>query len=435
MQRKQAGLGVIWLTVFIDLVGFSILFPLFADLVKYFGDDALLKPVVTWLDGLLPAGGTATERAARVAALVGGMLLGLYSVLQFICAPLWGRLSDRIGRRRVLLVTVTGTLLGYLLWIVADSFLLLVVSRALCGVMAGNISVATAAVGDITTAENRTRGMGFIGMAFGLGFILGPVIGAFSAGMVGEGMKPSEGLAWNPFSIAACISAGLAALNLFWVVTRFGETLPPDQRRQQAEPPAVLGKPVVSLCRANLFYIIAFAGMEATLVFLLSDKLSYTPGWMGLVFTVLGLVSAGIQGGLVRRLVPKLGPQRLAILGLAIMLPAYVLLGSIHFLSSSWPLWLGIVLLGAGIGFTMPSLAGMVSLLADRRSQGAAMGRFRGAGALGRAIGPFVGAGLYFWLGPSGPYFIGAVLLLAPLFMLAALRMTDPPAASVGPAA
>ena len=178
-KPKQGALGVILLTVFLDLVGFSIIFPLFPDMLEYYLDKepevGIFHSLVANLESLSGLQGEDARFAATV--LFGGLLGSLYSVLQFVFAPIWGALSDRHGRRQILVVTVGGTALSYLLWIMADPFWLLIASRFLGGLMSGNLSVATAAVADVTDASNRAKGMGMIGAAFGLGFVIGPGIG------------------------------------------------------------------------------------------------------------------------------------------------------------------------------------------------------------------------------------------------------------------
>ncbi|MCH2364698.1 MAG: MFS transporter, partial [Planctomycetes bacterium] len=181
-ERKKSPIGVLFLTVFVDLVGFSIIFPLFPEMLEYYGkEDNFFATLIAQLAELSGEQGEKRELYTRV--LFGGILGSLYSILQFLFAPMWGRLSDRIGRRPVLLITIGGLCVSYLVWIFSHSFLLLIISRVLGGAMGGNISVATAAMADSTDEKNRAKGMGMIGMAFGLGFILGRAIGALLAGI------------------------------------------------------------------------------------------------------------------------------------------------------------------------------------------------------------------------------------------------------------
>ena len=173
-DAKKLSLGIVFLTIFIDLVGFSIIFPLFPAILEHYGQSGLLQNLTNSLDAFSEATG-AGDRFTPV--LFGGILGSLYAALQFFFAPIWGSLSDQWGRRSVLLVTTLGVFGSYLLWGFAGKFFLLVLARFVGGCMSGNISVATAAVADITTKENRSKGMGIVGAAFGLGFILGPALG------------------------------------------------------------------------------------------------------------------------------------------------------------------------------------------------------------------------------------------------------------------
>lgn len=176
-KGNRSRLGVIFLTLFLDLVGFSIIFPLFPAMLDYYlpsgdGGHSLLGQLIAPLANWAERSGAADPRF-MTAVLFGGILGSLYSILQFICAPLWGAYSDRVGRRKVLLITISGLALSYILWFFAASFWVLVLARVLGGAMGGNLSVATAAVADTTTRAKRSSGLAIIGIAFGLGFKIG----------------------------------------------------------------------------------------------------------------------------------------------------------------------------------------------------------------------------------------------------------------------
>ncbi|MGB0344499.1 MAG: MFS transporter, partial [Coraliomargarita sp.] len=179
-------LPIVFLTLFLDLVGFSIIFPLFPAMLDYYlpqeggGSGGLLGKLIAPIATLAENSGAEDPRF-MTAVLFGGILGSLYSVLQFICAPLWGACSDRVGRRKVLLITIAGLALSYAAWFFAASFWMLVLARVLGGVMGGNLSVATAAVADVTSREKRAGGMAIVGIAFGLGFLVGPAIGGLSS--------------------------------------------------------------------------------------------------------------------------------------------------------------------------------------------------------------------------------------------------------------
>ena len=314
--KGHSRLGIIFLTLFLDLVGFSIIFPLFPAMLEYYlpsgdGGSTLLGQLIAPLAGWAESSG-ATNPRFMTAVLFGGILGSLYSILQFICAPLWGAYSDRVGRRKVLLITISGLALSYIAWFFAASFWILVLARVLGGVMGGNLSVATAAVADSTTREKRSSGLAIIGIAFGLGFIVGPAIGGLLAKVDLSVIAPSlKAFGVNPFSMPALVSLILTTINLIWVYRRFEETLPAEKR---GEPnPERKGLAVFRLfqCpdpatrRTNLVYLVymlAFSGMEFTLTFLASERFDFTPAQNGGMFVFIGLILVLVQRGLPRLL-------------------------------------------------------------------------------------------------------------------------------------
>ncbi|MEM9160108.1 MAG: MFS transporter [Verrucomicrobiota bacterium] len=273
-DSKPLSLGVIFLTIFIDLVGFSIIFPLFPAILEHYAQDGLLLKLTETLDNIVANSG-AGERFAPV--LFGGALGSLYAALQFFFSSFWGSLSDRFGRRPILLITTAGTFISYLLWIFAGSFGLLVAARIIGGAMAGNLSVATAAVADVTTEKNRSKGMGLVGVAFGLGFVIGPAIGGLCAQYNPLTANPDlAAFGLNPFSLVAGVAAILSLINLIWIRARFAESLPEPDEEQEAPRAAnpfkrllaVQTPPVRKTNLTYLIYIFAFSGMEFTLTFL-----------------------------------------------------------------------------------------------------------------------------------------------------------------------
>jgi MFS family permease len=426
-SARPSGLGVIFLVLFVDLVGFSIVFPLFGHMLEYYTthDRGLLAWAMGIVDGWFPT----TEPWQR-AALFGGLIGFCYSGLQFLAAPFWGRLSDRVGRRPVLLVSCAGNTLAYLIWIVADDFSVLLASRLLAGLMTGNVAAANAAVADISSPETRAKGMGLLGMAFGLGFILGPAIGGISY----ELLPRIDQVAWlaalgaNEFSTPALVAFGLSAWNLIWIALRFHETLPPERRAvvdpggRTANPLTVIlprfGTRVMTLNLAFLLHTVLFAGMEATLVFLSAQRCGFTPLDNAWLFAWMGLVSAMIQGGVYRRLAGRVDQRTLAMAGFLALVPGFALTALVDWFPVGWLLVVGVSVLGIGTGLVFPSINTMVSLSVDERQQGAVLGAFRSAGALGRAIGPLLAAVIYFRFAPSAPYLLGAVGALAPLLLI-----------------
>ncbi len=434
-RRTRTVLGLVFLTAFLDLAGFSILFPLFPDMLDHYlaleGADSLVGRLAALLRRLAGSSGDADF---LVATLFGGILGSLYSVLQFLFAPVWGGLSDRIGRRPTLLFTLAGTLLAYVGWFFAGSFALLVGSRLLAGLMAGNLATASAVVADVTSERDRTKGMGLLGAAVGMGFLVGPAIGGLASHLDLSVVWPS-GAAWgvNPFSGAALCAAGLAALNLVGAVVRLPETLPPERRgrsshRRSINPLVMFGPRALgpSVARVNLIYFgvfLAFSAVEFTLVFLAVERFGYTPRDNAWMFVYVGLLIALVQGGAIRRLAPRFGDHKLALWGQAVIAPGFVLVGLAR---SPAVLYAGLTLLAIGSALIMPSLSALVSRLAPAERQGFALGTFRSVGALSRAIGPLLGGIAYWRLGSASPYLLGAGFLLVPAALTLALRAPEP---------
>ena len=431
--NARTGLGVVFLTIFIDLVGFSIIFPLFPDMLDhYLAQEADKGGILTQLTANLP------ERSANglnlQTVLFGGILGSLYSMLQFIFAPIWGGLSDRVGRRKVLLYTVFATAIGYAVWIFSGNILMLILSRIIAGIASGNIAVATAAVADITSRENRAKGMALVGIAFGLGFVVGPAIGGISANW----SRGWEGYGLNPFSFPAIISCFLALINLYQVKKRFKETLPnlkhgapkealPEKERYPIFSLFRIGsQPVMLLCLLHLVFYTAFSGMEFTLTFLAKERLKFDATFNGYMFIVIGITMIVVQGVFVRRLAKPLGEKNLALIGVIFGMVAFILLGtapdiivnkffSRNFFMSQFIV--GLVCMSCAIGLISPCISALVSLHSKPDEQGRNLGLLRSAGALARVIGPILAGSLYFIHSAEISYKAGAAILIIPLLL------------------
>ncbi len=428
-------LGIIFLTLFLDLVGFSIIFPLFPAMLDYYlpngaGDGSLLGQLIAPLSAWAERSGAEDPRF-MTAVLFGGILGSLYSILQFICAPLWGAYSDRVGRRKVLLITIAGLALSYAAWFFAASFWVLVLARVLGGAMGGNLSVATAAVADCTTREKRSSGLAIIGIAFGLGFIVGPGIGGLFAKINLLEIAPSLGqFGVNPFSVPALVSFALALTNLIWVARSFKETLPTEKRgKVNSDRKSV---PVFRMFKSRypetrrtnlvyLLYMLAFSGMEFTLTFLAVERFQFSPAQNGGMFVFIGFVLILVQGGIVRRLAGPVGEKRLAVTGIACGIAAFLILA----VALNLGLFFGaLALMAFSIGLVSPTLSALVSLYTKEEEQGAAIGVFRSAGSLARAIGPLLAAFAYFAYGSKSAYLFGAVIVILPFIL--ALKLPKP---------
>jgi MFS family permease len=419
--RARSPMGVIFLTLFLDLAGFSIIFPLSPSLLEHYlkleGNEGLLGTLVSSLNSLSPY---ASAQPVYTAALFGGVLGSIYSLLQ------------------ILIISNAGIALSYLLWAASGSFGLFIASRFLAGAMGGNISVATAAAADASTRENRAKAMGMVGAAFGLGFIFGPAIGGYLHRFdLTRSLPALTPYGLNPFSAAALGAFGLSLLSVLWTATRFTETLPPELRGrarqertinplrffQRFEFPGVRAVNVITF-----LYLLAFAGMEFTLTFLARERFQYEPEDNVGFFVFVGLIMVLVQGGLVRRLAPRFGERALAVAGLLTVVPGFIVMG---LASNPRTLYIGLGFMGLGSGLVQPSTTSLISLYTPPDRQGAVLGIFRSLGSFARAVGPLLATLVFFRFGSAWPYYLGALVLIPPLAMV--VRLPDPRRGSSSP--
>ncbi len=374
---------LLFMIVFIDLVGFGIIIPL----LPFYGEHFGASPAVV------------------------GLLMATYSVAQLVSAPLWGRLSDHHGRRPVLLWTLAGTAVGYLLLGFADSIWMLFLARAVGGLMAGNISTAFAYAADITTPENRAKGMGLVGAAFSLGFIFGPAIGGVMAG---------DDPANADFFAPSMAAVGMSLLAFAVAVARLKESLPPEVRARLRARPRVsrwtatrraFGRP--DLGRNLLLLFIAttvFAGMEMTFAMWSRRQLGWGPEQNGWLFACVGLLATAVQAGGAGRLSRKFGEERLVVTGSALLAAGLAVLPASHGIPV---LTLSMVLMTVGFSLLQPALSSLISLSARAEDQGGVMGVSRSVATLARIVGPAYAGGMFAAFGRESPYLAGAVMTLA----------------------
>jgi ferrochelatase len=424
-DESKRSLKLMFMTLFIDLVGFSLIFPLFPAMAKYYWevdkDNVLLQNLfnfIYWLGG--------EPNTFKSIVLFGGILGAIYSLLQFFAAPFWGSLSDRIGRRPVLLISLIGIFFSYLLWILSGSFTLLLVSRVFAGFMAGNLSTASAVVSDITTDSQRSRGMAVIGIAFALGFILGPAIGGISSMWDPTLTFPLlKNYGVNPFSFTALIGALLAFSNLLLMTKYFKETL---KNKNSSQKTANLFKifkplPIPNVNKINIGYFIfitAFSGMEFTLTFLAVERFNYTPWQNAQLFIFIGFVIALVQGGYVRRKSHQVGEKKMVVRGLTLVIPGLIF---VALASKVWMLYLGLFFLSIGSAMSIPNMTALVSLLSPKDLQGKSLGIFRSLGSLSRVIGPLGACVIYWRIGSTGPYYISSAGVMLALIVIAWVKM------------
>lgn len=430
---RATSLGVIFLTLYIDLIGFSIIFPIGPDLLTHYlgheGSAGALGWLLAQLDALAHALGKDSNFAA---VLFGGVISSLFSILQFVFAPFWGGLSDRLGRRGVLRWTVAGTALGYLVWALSGSFWLFLLSRIVSGAFSGNLSVATAAVADVTSRADRSKAMGLVGAAFGLGLVTGPTIGAFTAHInLLHDYPDLARYGINPFSVPALIAFCLCLVNLIWISLRFNETLSDTARAEAREPRLknplrailLLDDPAVRRANAVAFiFSVAFVAMETSLTFLAADRFGYTTRQNGYLLGFLGLCAIVTQGYIVRKLLKTQSEIRVLATGLAASAIGLVCVG---FATQPWMLYVGLAILAAGSGLVNPASTGLISLYATAAEQGRVLGIFRSLGSLSRAVTPLL-AGIVFWVFGASTLFTAAAVLSA--LALALCRTLPKPA-------
>ncbi len=430
--KRPLSLGVIFLTLYIDLIGFSIVFPLGPQLIGYYlridGQSGLLGWMLAKSNGIAHAFG---QDHAFAAVLFGGVITSFYSILQFVFAPFWGSLSDKRGRRGILLMTVTGTAAGYLVWFISGSFWLFLISRVVSGAFSGNLSVVTAAVADVTTRQERSKAMGLVGAAFGLGLITGPAIGGISASVNLLSRHPSLArFGINPFSLPALLAFAFCVVNLAWVYARFKETLPPaaagEKRETRLRNPlrAILMLDNAAVRRANIVafvYSTAFVAMETSLTFLAAERFNYGTAQNTYLLVFLGLVSIFTQGYIVRRMLKTMEETRVLGTGLVLSLIGLLVIGMA---AQPWMLYAGLAVLATGSGLVNPSTSGLISLYADPSEQGRVLGIFRSLGSLSRAVTPLL-AGFIFWASGSRMVFIVAAVMAAGALALSA-RLPKP---------
>ncbi len=380
VSRRRSPLFVVILTVFIDLVGFSILIPLLPFYARDFGASEFII----------------------------GSLFASYSLMQFFFSPVWGRVSDRVGRRPVLILCLGGTAVAFAIFGLARSLVLLFAGRILAGLFGGVITTAYAYIADVTGPDDRAGGMGLVGAAFGLGFILGPFIG----GLMAE--------AWG-YAAPAFFAAGLALANTVLAVIVLPETYPPDLRRTARGVSerrglfgsgglvAALRRPGVGVLLGLHFLItFALANMESTYALLTDALFGWGAGANGLVFGYFGIILVIVQGGLIRPLARRYGEQRLVIAGTALLVPA---LGLLPFSPGIAVLLLISGVMAIGSGITIPSLSSLISRGVGPDQQGGIMGANQSLGSLARVLGPLWGGFTFGALSRSAPYWSAALLM------------------------
>lgn len=394
MAKRNPALAFIFVTLFIDVTGFGIIIPVMPQLIQ----------------GLLGEGSTISQ-----AATFGGWLIASYAITQFFCAPIVGGLSDRYGRRPVLLGSLFGFGVDYLFLVFAPTIGWLFIGRIIAGAMGASFTTAGAYIADISTPENRAQNFGIIGAAFGLGFIIGPMIG----GLLGD-FGPRV-----PFMVAGC----LTLLNWLYGFFILPESLKPENRRpfqwSRANPVGTLISlwkyPVIAgLLIALTFVYISSHAVQSNWSYYTIEKFKWTPGTIGISLAVVGFVFAIVQGVLIRRIIPALGQQRSVYFGLGLYAAGFLLYA---FATHGWMMYAFTIVYCMG-GIAGPAMQGIMSGVVPPNAQGELQGGFTSLMSLTAIFGPPVMNNLFaYFTKPGGDiYFPGAAMLLgAVLTVISAL--------------
>ncbi|XP_076242393.1 major facilitator superfamily domain-containing protein rtet isoform X2 [Calliopsis andreniformis] len=404
---KDNTVKVVFISLLLDLLAFTIILPLFPALLDYYKEIENDQ----------------------------GFLGSMYSFLQFLGSPIIGALSDIYGRKPLMLLCLIGIMMSYLLWALSFNFTIFVLARFIGGISKGNISLSMAIITDVTSEKERGKAMALVGIAFSIGFVAGPMIGAFFAWISSNNR---EG-AW--YIIPAVFALFLAASDLCFVVCNLKESLPSKHRvtifksgisRAFAyinpidlfQFNGVSGlnvqdkKSLQTLGYAYFIYLFIYSGLEFTLTFLTHYLFEFTSMQQGWMFLAIGLIMAILQGGWVRT-IPSNKTKSTAELGLWLIIPAFVCVG---IADSLLMLSVGVLLFAISTAMVVTCMMTLVTRIGPENQKGAITGVFRSLGALARACGPIIASSAFWCIGSKATYLTGAVFLVFPPLILQSIK-------------
>lgn len=433
-------INIVFVILLLDLLGFTLILPLLPSILDFYaqGEDDVyrfMQGAVDWFRGSI---GIPLDKKYNT-VLFGGLIGSLFSLLQFLASPVTGALSDRYGRRPLLMITTLGLISSYAVWAVSRNFTVFLLFRIIGGICKGNVSLCTAIVADLPSPKARNRGMAMIGIAFSLGFTVGPLMGAYFAmsfRVTGEEhlFFQTPALLALAFSIADLLFIWLVlpetiganvkssfsglhnsmdlinplALFRFSAVERTNES-PSKQRMEKLRR---LG--LIYFC-----YLFLFSGLEFTLSFLTHQRFKFTSMQQGKMFFFVGIVMALIQGGYARRIQPGKHIKNVQ-MAMITLIPAFILIGF------SWNvmiLYVGLALYSFAAAVVVPCLSTLVSDYGSVSQKGTVMGILRSLGALARAVGPVVSSTVYWVAGAETCFLLSSVSFIVPLALLS--KSTD----------
>lgn len=388
LKIVKSPIAFIAVSVFLTIMGLTILIPVLPFIIgKYVPDNEV--------------------------ALWSGIILSIYALCQFFAAPVLGAISDRIGRKPVLIFCLGGSAIGYLIFGLGGALWVLFLGRILDGITGGDISTMFAYVADVTEPKDRGKAFGILGAVGGFGFMAGPVIG----GLAGE------------ISITAplFVATGVALLSMSWGLFFLPESLPKSKRASHFDAThlnpftpfahVLVSRKLVVLFATSFLFFCAGTMMQANISVMLKDLLAFGPGHIGAVLFLVGIMDILSQGYLSGKLIPFFGEKRLAEIGLAINAIGFFLLAALAFFPNIYLLFAAIVVFNVGDGLFQPSANGLIANTAPDGMQGQVQGASQGIQSIARVIGPLLSAFLYA-LGASLPYFTGGALIVTGFLVL-----------------
>jgi DHA1 family tetracycline resistance protein-like MFS transporter len=393
-RQSNRSLAILFSVIIIDLIGFGIVVPI----LPYYAKSLDTNSTVL------------------------GLLLAVYPALQFVFSPIWGRLSDRVGRRPVMLATIAGTAGSLVIVGLADSLMGLFIGRILGGIFAANISVATAYLTDITAEDERTRWMGMVGASFGIGFILGPAIGGLLAPDL-DGAWPAAAVFGTtiaahvaPFGygIPMLLAAMMAGLNFVYASWALEEPVRHVTSERSASRLEVLRVPGVRrLCAINLAFTLGVTQLESIFAYFMIDTYQFDASSVAFIFVGMAVLMAGIQGGAIRPLAERYGERKLMLFGLALLAGSLL---TVPFMPTVGVTLLPLALSAVGRGVGQPPILSLVSMTATAQTRGSVMGTFQSSASLGRVFGP-AAAGVLYGVSHAGPFVLASALIFAACLM------------------
>jgi DHA1 family tetracycline resistance protein-like MFS transporter len=396
---RRPAIAFVLFTLFLDVLGFGLLIPVAPKLIQ----------------GLLNNGQGGTEQEA---AIYYGALPAIYAFMMLIFAPILGALSDKYGRRPVLLFSIFGSGLDYFVMAFSPTLWLLFLARALNGISGASMAVCNAYIADITLPEKRAGAFGMIGAVFGLGFIIGPALGGLLGGI--------------DIHLPFYVAGGLSLVNWCYGLFVLPESLPPERRSgftlAKANPfSAIIGLgryPLVARLAASLFMLnVAMFGLHVTWALYTAHRFGWSPTQIGLSLTCVGVGAALVQGGLARKLIPLLGEERSVLVGMVIGVVAYVAYGSA---TQGWMIYAFVLIASLG-GIAGPALQAIITKSVLPTEQGAVQGAMSGLNSIASIIGPLVGSQVFaYFISDRAPAYVpGAALYASAVFAFVALVLAE----------